>query len=232
MSDLTGVEAMFILLGRRYDPEDCPTRFNPHHDKTGKFASADGFGAGALHGSEALRAVEYKPSSDSVRDSLTDYGGEGPNSYQRVNDGLRGGPAFGTQGLTAGQQGVVRDLDKAMAESPGAPADLIVHRNVSPRTFGLTVDQIAKGDLTGLTWRDQGFVSTAAKPYDSRTSITLRIRVPKGTRALSFSEKDREGGGGLDLDEVLLDRGLKFRVVADHGAGSSGRNLDVEVIPG
>jgi hypothetical protein len=196
-------------------------------DKDGKFSST----GGGLSGPEAVQAVAYTPSTPEIKQALDDYGGEGPNSYQWVNNGLRGGAAFGQREVTDRHRAVIEGLDSAMREVPGAPADLVVHRNVNGKAFGLSRDQLANSpSLEGLTWQDHGFVSTASEPYASATSVTMRIHVPAGTKALSYSEKDREGGYGLDLDEVLLDRGLTFRVIADHGAGTSGRNLDVEVV--
>lgn len=193
-------------------------------DKDGKFSSG-------MSGPEAVQAVAYTPGSPEIKQALDDYGGEGPHSYQWINDGLRGGPAFGTRGLTDRQRTAVEGLDAAMREAQGAPADLVVYRNVNGKAFGLARGQLADSpNLGGLTWQDNGFVSTASGPYASATSVTMRIHVPAGTKALSYSEKDREGGQGLDLDEVLLNRGLTFRVVADHGVGTSGRNLDVEVV--
>ena len=106
--------------------------------------------------------------------------------------------------------------------------------------------------LKGLEWKDLPFVSTGADAGRQQASneVSMRVLVPKGTRAFSHTEKVAFGGvealkgpsGGLDFDEILLDRGLTFRVVADHGFRRtrydgtpdvySGRDLDVEIIAG
>jgi hypothetical protein len=50
----------------------------------------------------------------------------------------------------------------------------------------------------------------------------LTIRTPRGVGAISNSE--------LDAGEILLERGLTFRVVTDHGVVGGVRRLDVEVV--
>lgn len=195
----------------------------------------------AAKGDDALGAVAYEPSSGRIRDALDAYGGEGPDSYQGVNDGLRGGAAYGRTGLSPQARANVDALDDAMREVPGAPKDLVVYRTVRHDAFGLTNDQYFRagsGDMTGLTWRDKGFVSTGtgSEWQTGTTQIAMRILVPKGTKALSYSR----GRHGLDIDEVLIDRGRTFRVVKDHGFRRtdykgdpdpySGRDLDVEIV--
>ena len=53
----------------------------------------------------------------------------------------------------------------------------------------------------------------------------MTITVPAGTGAVQMSEIDHEA-------ELMLERGLRYRVVADHGVDDGGvRRLDVEVLP-
>jgi len=83
---------------------------------------------------------------------------------------------------------------------------------------------VAHGDMTGTTWRDHAFVSTSVAPRSVGGGLAqMKILVPAGTSA--FSAKY------LDPDEIVLDRGLTFRIVRDYG-GQSGeiRHLDVEVV--
>lgn len=200
-------------------------------------------GAGPLTGDDAVAAVAYTPSNDQIRTALDEYGGEGPDSYEGINDALRGGGTFGRE-MTPSRQTGVDNIDAAMRETPGAPQDLLVYRQArGPDAFGGTNDDWfgpkGRGDMTGLTWRDKGFVSTGAgTQWAQSEQVTMHIRVPAGTKALSYTRPD---GGGLDKDEILLDRGLTFRVVADRGYRRmgfdgepdpfSGRDLDVEVVP-
>lgn len=193
----------------------------------------------AATGDTALQSVAYEPSSEPIRSALVAYGGEGPDSFEGINDGLRGGAAFGRTELSPQSKAHVDALDEAMREVPGAPTDLVVYRSVTPDVFGL--DRESQDDLTGLTWRDKGFVSTGTGSdwQTETTQIAMRIVVPKGTKALSYSTGER-GAQGLDSDEILINRGQTFRVVADHGfrrvdfRGNpdpySGRDIDVELV--
>jgi ADP-ribosyltransferase exoenzyme len=144
--------------------------------------------------------------------------------------------------------GYIRQLDKAMAASPLSD-NVVVYRGVpAERTHIMTkwLDEAGvtgKRDFTGLTWTDGGFVSTStSKGFTQETfasaaqptkepPILMRIVVPKGTGALHVSDAKV----GLKESELLLDRGLTFRVVADHGVADRGygaRMLDVEVLQG
>jgi hypothetical protein len=52
----------------------------------------------------------------------------------------------------------------------------------------------------------------------------MRILVPRGVGAVELSNGDYEA-------ELLLQRGLRMRIVADSGPGTRPRTLDVEVLP-
>jgi hypothetical protein len=170
--------------------------------------------------------------------------------YQVTNSYLRGG--F-TGDVPADVTGRVDAIDKAMAVSP-LPGDVVVHRGIKDgaRTFGDTwYGEFAEGtfeeqdakwprwqagerpDLTGMVWEDLAYSHTTVKPdildYHARKiadldPVAMKILVPKGTRAVQMSGMDLEG-------ELMLERGLRFRVVKDHGADENGvRQWDVEVI--
>lgn len=88
-------------------------------------------------------------------------------------------------------------------------------------------------DLTGFEWPDAAFSSVStnrqvaelfARPNDLRirNGILLRLVLPEGTRAVAITAER----------ELLLERGMSFRVVRDHGRpdGFDARVLDVEII--
>lgn len=98
-------------------------------------------------------------------------------------------------------------------------------------------------DLTGLEWRELAYVSTSVSedvvkafggrwpdvnsPLDGEP-IIMAIRVPAGTSGIQISDL-QDGQEG----EILLQRGLALRVVADNGVDASGfRRLDLMVVPG
>jgi hypothetical protein len=106
--------------------------------------------------------------------------------------------------------------------------------------FGDRVD----GDLTGLEWVDNRYLSTSADPriadgFAERTGsddpgMVLNIRVPKGAPMIRLSDMaaaDAKIDATTPEAELLGGRGWKLRMVADHGTDSKGiRRVDVEVI--
>ena len=116
----------------------------------------------------------------------------------------------------------MRALDKAMAESR-LPSDVVVWRGGSSSDIGLP-----PGDAVGFEWTDAGYVGTSATRQVSESflagdPVLMRTLVPQGTPAIGIS-----GGGEA---EVLLGRGLRFRVVGESRTPAGLRVLDVEVVP-
>jgi hypothetical protein len=181
--------------------------------------------ANAAEGHAALAATDYRPSDAEVGRGLDDYAG---GSYERVNDGLRashGDP----DGIEGGHyQETAQRLDRGFAESKPLDADIVVHRGVrNPAvTFG------GHDPAPGLEWVDHGYGSTTShfssgmrEQFMGDEGIQMRILVPKGTRAIS-------SGRHLYTDsepEILLSRGLTYRVVRDTSSGGR-RSIDVQVV--
>jgi len=86
-------------------------------------------------------------------------------------------------------------------------------------------------NMSGVTFRDPGFASTTAnediaKKFASKYTdegVLMRVLVPKDTPAMKLSSWDDEA-------EVLLNSGMSYRVIADHGTTDNVRHIDVEVI--
>ena len=124
----------------------------------------------------------------------------------------------------------VAGLDSAMALST-LPRDVSGWRGISDAR-ALFAGREA-GDLTGFEWRELAYSSTTVDERVARSfaiagdrPVMMRILAPRGTQALRI-------GDYYDQAEVLLQRGLRFRVVADRGISPTGvRLLDVVVVPG
>jgi SPP1 gp7 family putative phage head morphogenesis protein len=127
---------------------------------------------------------------------------------------------------------LVGDIDAAMRP---IATDVETWRGLgrANRLFG----EALSGDLEGFEWDEQAFSSTSTNEkmatdfaLDGRTGVgevVMRVLVPWGTRATVVSE------GHNSQDEILVQRGLKWRVVKDHGVHPKGyRLIDVEVISG
>lgn len=150
--------------------------------------------------------------------------------YTGVNGALRGGASNDEI------QGRIDQLDAAMASSP-LTSDIVTYRGImnASHMFGDRLD----GDLTGMEWDEQAYASTstdlamadefATGSSDTSRSVVMRVLVPAGTGGITLSDSNQEAVGYYPESEVLLQRGLRMRVVADNGGVP--RQLDVEVVP-
>lgn len=177
---------------------------------------------------------------DKIQDALADYES---NGHEFVNGALRiaGGdlsavsdqppPGVIPSHYSAGR---VRDqaegVDAAMTVSR-TTAPIVVHRGVKSAETIFGADPPA--DLVGREWIDHGYVSTSVDERATRefasngAGVRMTIQVPEGVGALGIENSQP----GLKSErEVLLQRGLRFRVTGDrteHGE----RHIDVEVVP-
>lgn len=136
-------------------------------------------------------------------------------------------------------------MDAGMA-SHHTTEDIVVHRVIEnpARVFGSHFDRRNEGpDNEGLTWTEHGFVSTTTDgsrgmslqrmrlrggqgvEYPSVETVSMKILVPAGSHALR---------GRTEVEqELILDRGSKFRIVNDYGYNfdEATWDVDVELLP-
>jgi hypothetical protein len=177
-------------------------------------------GRAPLTGAEVQRASRATRLTETQRKAVDRYGGDG--SYV-INADLRE-HAGRVDLLTERNRQTVETLDTVFARSE-LPQPAILHRKMDISRGPLGDLANADRDLTGFTWTEDAYSSTSiAERLTGPRHVQVRIFAPKGTRAISHQV--------LDSDEVLLDRGTTFRVIADHGKNSRfDRVIDVEVIP-
>jgi hypothetical protein len=149
--------------------------------------------------------------------------------YTGVNNALRGGPNNDEI------QSRIDNLDAAM-EGSRLTSDIVTYRGLTNGSamFG---DRLG-GDLTGMEWDEQAYSSTSAdrdlaeefatNTHDLSRSVVMRMLVPAGVGGITLSDANADGGYPPE-SEVLLQRGLRLRVVADNGG--TPRQIDVEVVP-
>jgi len=156
--------------------------------------------------------------------ALTAYRGE---EYTDINRRLRTGEPVPSN---PDVDSYVQHIDAAMANSRlGVEVQAWRGMGNSQLIFGDRFD----GDLTGMEWSEAAYVSTSTDRSVSedfagnlRGAVMMRVVVPRGVGAIELSD------GGYE-SEVMLERGLRMRVVADRGFDEDGvRQIDVEVIPG
>lgn len=132
----------------------------------------------------------------------------------------------------AGRGQHVRDLDRAISESP-APRSMVVYRGVS----GEASERFGKADLhtlkPGDSFVDHGFVSTSAdasevaksyaKGMGVRPGVEMQIEVPQGHPIAPIASDT------FAESEMLLGRGTKFTVVSTEKAADGSTVLKLRV---
>jgi hypothetical protein len=161
-----------------------------------------------------------------ARTALRAYG----QASFEINESLRGQPVEEPIFPVEQTAAHIAAMDDLMAASrTTAPMEQWRGLRDARGMFGDRLD----GDLTGAEWREDAFVSTSSDVRVSQYFATfggdgmlMRVKVPTGTGAAQV--KDVRGEA-----EALLQRGLKLRIVADHGVqpGWGYRLVDVEVVP-
>lgn len=215
------------LLDFRQYARDEHGRFAPGGGRTAQDFDQDDL-THAATGEAALRATKVTPPDDQAAAALRSYTG---SFYREVNGSLRAGKGSLPDGTSHYVRQDVAGLDRALAAGRSRRAVVV--------TRGITDHQVTFGDQpprVGLTWVEHGYSSTSVSAPATlgpaftagKNPLRMRILVPAGTRAISTSSGRRDL---LDPDEVLLDRGLTFRIVRDNGLDTYGiRRVDVEVL--
>lgn len=176
------------------------------------------------HGEDHEAALPARPLSPEASEIVGDYH-EGWSA--NVNSALRTGEGDVPPGDARAAR-IARGMDEIMA-GQSLPRDIEVERGIP--VSALT--RLLGGEPTvGSTYTDHGFVSTTTtgRPRLSvdEESAVLRIRVPKGTSALSTHRTGERGE--LDPGEVVLDRGLTYRVTGVE-VRDGRQHVEVEVVP-
>jgi hypothetical protein len=204
---------------------------HPHDPHSGEFVSTVGKDLLKLlrTGDDAVRSAPYQRhvtrggrggfTSEQIDQSLTGYAF---SWYRGINRALR------EHDNDSGFEDAIAHIDAAMGP---ISHDVQVYRGVrDPQVvFG---DAWNDHDVTGLRWRDDAYASTSGSEGTAKgdvggagkAEVVMHMRVPKGTPAVGMST------GEHSEQELLLGRGLGYRVIADHGG--TPRVLDVEVVGG
>jgi hypothetical protein len=101
-------------------------------------------------------------------------------------------------------------------------------------------------DLTDFTWLEKGYSSTTTEdsiansylaldqddPFYKGQSVKIIARVSAGTKVVEISTSTEGSAANGPQAELCLQRGMKWRIVKDHGMHPDGyRLLEAEVKP-
>lgn len=187
------------------------------------FPPAPGMGA---EGDIAAR--QFGPASEAGGSAAKALGAYGLDDHHPINQALKN---LGQRGLKPEDRKVrsqISDLDGAMKKAGPSTGDAVLYRAVDP--YSIFRDAWDRdGDNTGLEWTQHSYGSTSTDPSIAAGfgSTVFRLKVPKGIRGISM--ESLKGHPRADEKEVLLDRGLRYRVAKDHGKKDGIRYVDVEV---
>lgn len=154
-------------------------------------------------------------------------------AYRKGSDGAINTALRSTgQPAAVEQRNQITGIDQAMAASH-LTREVRVFRGV--RQPQVMFGERMQGDLTGMVWREDAYVSSSAvekvaqaftqdRTDPAAVGLIMHITVPEGVGAVELSPSTFEG-------ELLLDRGHQFQVTADRGVVGGARVVDVAVLP-
>jgi len=165
--------------------------------------------------------------------AIESYTGGG---YRSINKGLRGAPPppieeeLGEDALAAVALDTVT-LDSTIAGVPPTTKPITTFRGTSAKALGIDgndEESIRELGRSGASFTDQGFVSTSlavstATSFGGGVStggnVTMEVRIPSGSRAMSMGRHSSVNLGGETEFEVVLPPGTRFNIVGTRKYG-------------
>ena len=174
---------------------------------------------------QRANAVAISPSG---KKALYDYTG---SSYSTINSKLNGLPPGAS---SPGRQ--ISSIDAAFAAAPPLEGDVVLYRGFSSPETVFKSGKWNDVNVAGMEWTQRSYSSTSgslstAKGFAGYDGVVMRVIIPK---ELGVKGIDAKGGQHPGENEIILQRGVRYRVVADYGKADSGDNrryIDVMVVP-
>jgi hypothetical protein len=167
-----------------------------------------------------------KGGSSSGKSALNAYTG---SSYTTINGKLNSLPP-GTKKTGSTQ---ISSIDAAMAASPPLEGDVVLYRGFSSPETVFKSGKWNDVNVAGVEWSQRSYSSTSgqlstAQGFASYGGVVMRVIIPKDMKVRGINAK---GGQHAGENEIILERGLRYRVVADYGKHDNRRYIDVMVVP-
>lgn len=174
----------------------------------------------------SINNMDGKGAPSGSKGSLYNYTGSG---YDAVNSKLNSLPPGSKKtGSTS-----IANIDKGMEASPAPEEDLILYRGFKDPHGVFSSGKWNDVNVAGMEWSQKSYSSTSgnlgtAQSFAGYGGVVMRVIVPKSMKVKGINAK---GGQHPGEAEVILQRGLRYRVVADYGKHGNSRYIDVMVVP-
>lgn len=172
--------------------------------------------------------MESKGAATSGKNALHSYTG---SSYGTINTKLNGLPP----GVKKTGSPQISSIDAVFAASPPLEGDVVLYRGFSSPETVFKSGKWNDVNVAGVEWSQRSYSSTSgalstAQSFAGPGGVVMRIIIPKEMGIKGINAK---GGQHPGENEIILERGIRYRVVADYGkSGSDNRRyVDVMVVP-
>lgn len=181
----------------------------------------------------SINNMEDKGAAPSQQKALYSYTGSG---YTAVNTKLNGLPP----GTKKTGSSTISSIDAAFAAAPPLEGDVILYRGFSSPETVFSSGKWNDVNVAGVEWSQRSYSSTSgelstAQSFAGFNGVVMRVIIPKEMGIKGINAK---GGQHPGENEIILERGIRYRVVADYGKSGGGaygndkrRYIDVMVVP-
>jgi hypothetical protein len=167
----------------------------------------------------------WKPPAH-TKAALLGYTGEGSYSYVPINGQLRtvdphGNPVKQTDAITKR----IKLMDEAFADAPGLKQDTVSIRKMkNDGMFPGYPPPMSEGD----EYVDYGYGSTSKSTSAWSGKVVMEVRIPAGTKVIDVNH-NKVVSCSTSEQEILLPRGVRYRVVKDEMIGGQ-RRITTEIV--
>ncbi|AYD86756.1 hypothetical protein SEA_MICRODON_9 [Streptomyces phage Microdon] len=167
----------------------------------------------------------WKPPAH-TKAALLGYTGEGSYSYVPINGQLRTVDPYGNPvAQTDPIKKRIKLMDEAFADAPPLPENIVTVRKMkNDGMFPKNPPPMKEGD----EYTDYGYGSTSKSTSGWSGKVVMEVRIPAGTRVLDVNHNGIVSCSTSE-QEILLPRGVRYRVVSDTVTGGQ-RKIVTEVV--